>query len=159
MGKHSNLKYQFFSAIEDAFTGLHGGYGADKHSIKGTPDNHHDKIYSFAMRNNLIDTAGNFVSFMKENYPDIKMIRDINISHFNHYLESKANVSQLTLNQISSRINSLERITNKHYHQSVDWHTDRIIPNASITSRRVGACFTNPQKEMLLSYLDNKKEY
>lgn len=158
MGKHANLKYQFFSAIENAFFGPHGGYGADKHSIKTTADNHHDKIYSFAMRNNLIDTAGNFCSFMKENYPEIKMIRDINITHFNHYLESKTNVSQLTLNQLASRINSLERITNKHYHQTVDWHTGRKVPDVSITSRRAGACFTNAQKEMLLAYLDNKND-
>lgn len=158
MGKHSNLKYQFFSAIEDAFSGPHGGYGADKHSIKGTSDNHHDKIYSFAMRNNLIDTAGNFCSFMKKNYPEIKMLRDINASHINHYLESKVNVSQLTLNQLASRINSLERITNKHYHQSVDWHTGRNVPVANIVSRRTGACFTNVQKDMLLAYLDSKKD-
>lgn len=158
MGKHANLKYQFFTAIEDAFSGPHGGYGADKHSIKGTANNHHDKIYSFAARNNLIDTAGNFCTFMKEKYPEIKMLRDINVTHINHYLESKTNVSQLTLNQLASRINSLERISNKHYHQSVNWHTGRQIPDASILSRRAGACFTNAQKEMLLAYLDSKKD-
>ena len=129
-----SLKHQIKIAIDECFI-----TGADKHSIKremqknkqknkdiGTTKrdmkksnkhkNYDHRIYSYADRKNLMDTAMGFVNYLRENYPDIKYVKQIKPKHCFAFLQSKVNTcTQATIVQYSSRLQKLSRVINKHY--------------------------------------------
>lgn len=112
-----NLKYQLKTAIEKNFK-----EGMDKHSLKfnggdGT------KIFSYADRKNLLDFTGNFANYMKENYPNIKMAKDINSNHVQSFLNSKSNnCSRATLKQYVSKANKMAKLINNTYNQNIKFN-------------------------------------
>lgn len=109
MGK--NLKHQFLHAINDNFK-----ESMDKHSMKADGKINDGKIFSFSDRKNLIDVACNFSNYMKENYKEIKMVRDIRAEHIQNFLNKKATgCSSATLKQYESKFNKLEKIINNTY--------------------------------------------
>jgi integrase len=119
MGKNRNLKYQFKNAIDTHFI-----EGMDKHSLKKSGGMNGERIFSFADRKNLIDLSSNFSNYMKEQYPEIKMIRDINTSHIQDFFNSCCeDCSSQTLLQYESRFRKLERLVNSTYHLQVDFHS------------------------------------
>ena len=119
-----SLKHQFISAIDGCFI-----IGADKHSIKremqknnqdkeksGKQKNYDHRIYSYADRKNLRDTAMGFVNFLREKYPDIRYVKQIKSSRCFEFLQSKVNTcTQATIVQYLSRLQKLSRVLNKHY--------------------------------------------
>lgn len=106
-----NLKYQFLNAINSNFT-----EGMDKHSIKASGQMDNTRVFSYANRKNLIDTASNFSNYMKEQHPDVKMVKDVKGEHIQGFLNSKSNsCSSATLKQYQSRFSKLENIVNKTY--------------------------------------------
>lgn len=110
MSKSRNLKYQFLHSVERSFK-----EGMDKHSIKKL-NKENNKIYSYSDRKNLIDTSSEFSNWMKENYPNVKMIKDINNNHIQEFLEDKrSSCSDATLRQYVSRFRKLETLTNNTY--------------------------------------------
>ena len=94
----------------------------DKHSLKlngsdGT------KIFSYADRKNLLDFTGNFANYMKENYPNIKMVKDINSNHVQSFLNNKANnCSRATLKQYVSKANKMAKLINNTYNQDIKFN-------------------------------------
>lgn len=112
-----NLKYQFLNAINSNFK-----EGMDKHSIKKEGKMNGTRIFSFGDRKNLIDVASNFSNYMKENYPEIKMVKDINSNHVQSFLNSKsATCSQKTLEQYATKFNKLEKIVNNTYNTNANF--------------------------------------
>lgn len=115
MGK--NLKHQFIYTIEDNFN-----EGMDKHSMKSDGIKNNGKIFSYSDRKNLIDLACNFSNFMKENYKDIKQVKEIRAEHIQSFLNHKAEeCSNATLKQYEAKFNKLEKIVNKTYNINVNY--------------------------------------
>ena len=109
MGK--NLKHQFIHAIEDNFK-----ENMDKHSMKANDIRNDGKIFSYADRKNLIDVASNFSNYMKENYKDIRQVKEVRAEHIQSFLNQKASeCSNATLKQYEAKFNKLEKIVNKTY--------------------------------------------
>lgn len=106
-----NLKYQFLNAINSNFK-----EGMDKHSLKASRMMNNTRVFSYADRKNLIDVASNFSNYMKKNYNDIKMVKDIKAEHIQSFLNSKSNnCSKKTLEQYATKFNKLQNIVNSTY--------------------------------------------
>jgi len=115
MGK--NLKHQFIHAIEDNFN-----EGMDKHSMKANGVRNDGKIFSYSDRSNLIDLACNFSNFMKENYKDIRQVKEVRADHIQSFLNQKSNeCSNATLKQYQSKFNKLEKVVNNTYSINVKY--------------------------------------
>lgn len=112
-----NLKYQFLQAINNSFR-----ESMDKHSDKANGIRNTDKIYSYSSRTNLIDLSANFANYMREAYPAIHKVNEIQTKHIQGFLNSKTeNCSQSTLNQYSAQFRKLEKCVNAKYHCNVDY--------------------------------------
>ena len=122
-----NLKYQFKYAIESAFK-----EGMDKHSIKhseGMRKNFSPKIYSYADRGALIDFAGNLANFMRENFPEVKLAKDIHSEHVQAFLDSKAETcTGSTINQYIAKANKLNDLLESRYNTSIGFNRDLVRP-------------------------------
>lgn len=106
-----NLKYQFLNAINNNFK-----EGMDKHSLKADGLMDKTRIFSYADRENLKDVASNFSNYMKENYSEVKMVKDIKAEHIQGFLNSKADsCSKKTLEQYATKFNKLENVVNSTY--------------------------------------------
>lgn len=115
MGK--SLKQQFIFAIEDNFSER-----MDKHSMKSDGIKNDGKIFSYSDRKNLIDSACNFSNFMKENYKDIKLVKEIRADHIQSFLNKKSSeCSNATLKQYQSKFNKLEKVVNNAYNINVNY--------------------------------------
>lgn len=112
-----NLKYQFKTCIEKNFKEK-----MDKHSIKKNKQMNKTRIFSFSDRKNLIDFTANLSNWMKENYSEIKLVKDINSNHIQEFLNEKAkNCSQATLNQYSSKIRKMSNLINSTYKTNIKY--------------------------------------
>ncbi|MDM0981925.1 tyrosine-type recombinase/integrase [Clostridium perfringens] len=129
-----NLKYQLKTAIEKNFK-----EGMDKHSIKvnggdGT------KIFSYSDRKNLINFTSNFSNWMKDNYPEVRMAKDINSNHVQSFLNSKAQeCSRATLKQYVSKANKMAKLINNTYNQDLKFN---VVAPASKSGNQI---FRNKQ--------------
>lgn len=148
----NNLCYQLKQAIENSLV-----LGGDKHSIKKQQQESDYRIYSYASRKSLINFSYGFCGYMKENYPDIKMVKDITIEHINGYLASRAKVSQKTIGFDVAAINKLEKCVNKKYGIHVDWRTERIVPRQEIEKVR-NITFSDKQIKGIEKHLKTKRE-
>ncbi len=123
-----NLKYQLKTAIEKNFK-----EGMDKHSLKKFGDTG-AKIFSYADRKNLINFTSNFANYMKENYPNIKMAKDINSNHVQSFLNNKADkCSRATLKQYVSKANKMAKLINNTYNQNIKFN---VVAPASKSSNQ-----------------------
>ena len=112
-----NLKYQFKTCIEKNFKEK-----MDKHSIKKNKQMNKTRIFSFSDRKNLIDFTANLSNWMKENYSEIKLVKDINSKHIQEFLNEKAKeCSQATLNQYSSKIRKMSNLINSTYKTNIKY--------------------------------------
>lgn len=122
-----NLKYQFKNAIEKNFK-----EGMSKHSLKNEHAQRGDKVFSYSDRKNLIDVAANFSNFMRENYKEIKMIRDIRQEHVQSFLNLKAKTcSDQTLKQYASKFQKLEKLAAKTFDTRIKF-SGYITPKSEI---------------------------
>lgn len=146
-----NLNYQLKTCIDKHFTP-----GVAKHSLKVTHEANTGRIYSYSDRNNMRDFAKQFSEFMKVNYPEVKMVRDITSKHCQSFLNSKQNsCSSATLKQYQSKFNKLEKVINNTYNAKVKFNTvapksfssNGKVRNKSMTREdfnKVKATFKNP---------------
>ena len=115
MGK--NLKQQFIYAIEDNFQ-----ESMDKHSMKANGVRNDGKVFSYADRKNLIDLSCNFANYMKENYKDIKLVKEVRSEHIQSFLNQKSKeCSNATLKQYQSKFSKLEKIVSNTYNINVKY--------------------------------------
>lgn len=149
----ANLKYQFLQAINNSFR-----EGMDKHSLKKFEGNE-DKIYSYGARDTIVDVSCQISKFMKENYPNIKYIRDIEASHLNEFLKTKVSIcTGNTIKQYKARITKLEHICNKKYNLQLDWSKNIKIEKSNKGKSIRDIAFSKEQVEKIKSVLDTKRD-
>ena len=147
-----NLKWQFLNAINNNFK-----EGMDKHSIKANGQMDGTRIFSYADRENLKDVASNFSNFMKENYNDVKMVKDIKPEHIQNFLNSKANnCSRKTLEQYGSKFNKLENLVNSTYGTNVNYK-GFVIPSAKENTKIRNVAMSKNDFKKLESGFANSK--
>ncbi|MGL4910816.1 MAG: tyrosine-type recombinase/integrase [Romboutsia sp.] len=105
-----NLKYQFKNAIDRSFK-----LGMEKHSLKKTEGLGNGRIFSYADRTNLIDFSANLANYLRENNPEIKLIKEIRSEHIQGFFNSKKGCTKATLEQYKSKLNKLEILVNQEY--------------------------------------------
>lgn len=107
-----SIEQQLNRAIYDNFA-----KGESKHSYK----NEHGgdcgaKIFSYSQLNSMRDLAHNFGTFMKENYPEIKFVKDIGSSQIEAFLREKSSTCKTsTLNRYMSNFEKFERCCKETY--------------------------------------------
>lgn len=147
-----SIKCQFQHAINENFR-----EGMSKHSLKGQ-DTSHTNIYSYGEKFRLLDVASDFGKFLKENFENVKYIRDIEPCHIQSFLNSKNSCTQNTINSYVQSLKKLERISNKCYGISNDNMTQVAIPRVQKTcdaSRGVSHPITKEVYETILTYCLN----
>ena len=83
----------------------------DKHAIKKDGGIGTYKIYSTSDCNNRIDLAKNLSGFIKSNYPQVKLVKQISKAQCQAFLDSKADTcSKETLDQYAARLRKLAKI-------------------------------------------------
>ena len=124
MGKKKSLFYQFASSINDSESG-HKKF-VDKHSQKAQTEQEKQpwRIYSFSAKNNLLDTAHNLSSYLKENYK-ITMVKEISSDMCQSWLDhcAKSGLSLSSLECYRSNLNKLAHIINRHFGLHKDFST------------------------------------
>ena len=124
MGKKKSLFYQFASSINDSESG-HKKF-VDKHSQKAQTEQEKQpwRIYSFSAKSNLLDTAHNLSSYLKENY-NIAMVKEISSDMCQSWLDhcAKSGCSISTLESYKSNLNKLSHIINRHFGLHKDFST------------------------------------
>lgn len=119
-----NLKYQFKYAVESAFR-----EGQDKHSMKHTGGIGKGNVYSYADRKALIDFSANLANYMQSNYPEVKMARDVNSTHIQGFLNSKAeSCTNATINQYIAKVNKLNTLLEQRYNTNIGFNRELVKP-------------------------------
>lgn len=110
----------------------------DKHAIKKENGLGSYKIYSTSDCNNLIDLAKNLSEFIKTNYPQVKLVKQIFKVHCRAFLESKAETcSQDTLNQYAARLRKLAKILYHTLGVHVDFSCNAPVSKVSDEYRHI----------------------
>lgn len=101
--------------------------GESKHSYIRENGDTGAKIFSYSHVNQIKDLAKNFGSFMKQNYPETKFVKDIKQSQIEHFLRAKSSkCKQSTLNRYMSNFDKLERCCKETYPSfKASFHVDR----------------------------------
>lgn len=125
-----------------------------KHSIK-QQDVTHTNIYSYSEKFRLLDVASDFSNFIKNNYGDVKYIRDIKETHIQAFLNSKQGCTQNTINSYVQSLKKLERISNRCYGLVKNNMVNVIPPNVlrkNDISRGASHPITKQDYEKILNY-------
>lgn len=113
----ASIKGQVFHVIDSNFNP-----GQEKRNDKFDDNMDKAKIYSFSERNNLRQTAMELADYCKASY-DVKQLKHISFGMVRRFMKEKAKTcNQTTLNNISSRLNKLEKLVNQTYKSAdVNW--------------------------------------
>lgn len=149
-----NIIFQMQSAVNYA---SEKGIGTDKHSDKCNGETGTYKIYSYASRKEMIDFSWDFGRYIKDKFPKIRKVKDIDISHINTYLDSKKGISENTMKLICSNLNKLELCVEKFFKVNVDWQTNRIVPKQDKANIR-HVVFTDAQIEKIDKCVASKRD-
>lgn len=149
-----NLKYQFLNAIESGFR-----EGMDKHSLKHSEGTGNGRVFSYSDRRNMIDFGSNFANYMRENYADVKMARDVKTEHIQSFLNAKAETCTTdTVKQYQSKFAKLEQLVNKRYKTEVDYHTGLVRPTGSDQTHKLrDVAMSKQDYQKLSSRLEQSK--
>lgn len=119
MSKQKNLFYQFQTALKEC-----DHTGESKRDVKLNDGLGGEQIYSYSEFKNLTQTAHEFSQFVKENYPYIKMVRDITPEHAVAFLNSKLHTCRpTTIKQYASRLEKLSICVNYRFACNTSYHT------------------------------------
>ena len=117
MGK-KNLKAQLHYAIQSSFKGndrSNGGFGASKNSDLASGQKN-GKIYSWSSYHGRLETACQFASFVRENYPDIRNANQLTAEMAESFLLSKAGTCTTeTIDTYRSNLASLGQNINRTF--------------------------------------------
>ena len=122
-----SLKYQIFDSIGASFCP-----SQSKHMLKeqGTYD-FGEKIFSYSSMNRLKDVGADFAKFVKQNYPQIKMVKDINSMHCEAFLKSKLDggCSASTIKSYAQSLQKLGKCCLYNFGEKtkIDWKSDKSI--------------------------------
>lgn len=128
MSKH-NLAFQIQTALDNAFTP-----GMDKHAAKHNGESM-GKICSFNEKRSLQEVSYQFKDFMKENYPQMKMIKDVQADHWQSFLNKKAQTcSTATLKNYVSRIHKIQILCQNKFRFEGNWKDGILVPQSKKTT-------------------------
>lgn len=124
----TNLSYQINSAIENGFRP-----GMDKHAGKHTGENL-GKVFSFAEKKSLQQISFEFKDYMKANYNDVKLIKNVKPEHWQNFLIEKSKTcSTATLQNYVSRIGKIEVLTQNKFGFKSNWRDNITSPPSQKT--------------------------
>lgn len=125
----ANIKGQITYAINNCFSEK-----TDKHAYKSENGKEMDnKIFSFSEKFRLKDVAENLHNYLKENYEDIKQVKDIQPSVIQNFLNSKTNCTQNSVNGYATSLYKIENILNKTYKNcNLNWREEVSVPSVAI---------------------------
>ena len=113
-----SMKHQMLNAIEQSFRPGESKRTADE--IKRS-----ETVYSFQYRENLRDIASDFSKFMKDNYKDVKLLKDIAPVHVEAYLKEKdKTVSSATLTAYKSGLEKIGKCASNVYRTRINLKSD-----------------------------------
>ncbi len=122
MSKKRSLFIQSMTAIESSFT-----IGYDKHSAKHQKEQAQQdwRVYSFAGKANLLDTAHNLCEYIKEHHPEVDKVKHISNEHCQEWLDSKSRdgCSINTIECYKSNLVKLSKIINHHFGVHTNFET------------------------------------
>lgn len=126
IGKNKSIKNQIQQALNNNFE-----ENVDKHAYKRQEDQE-VKIFSYSEKFRLLDTAKMLSNYIKENFSDVKQIKDVNSNIIQKFLNDKSNTcTQNTINTYRQSLNKIAAICNKNYSScSLTWKQDVVIPKA-----------------------------
>ena len=159
MSKNKSLQSQFHFAINDNFK-----EGMDKFSIKNVNGNKMDnKIFSYDSKFNSLDVARNFSNFLKENFSEIRQIKDIKSEHIQAFLSKKAeSCSNNTLQAYASTLNKLELCSEKTFGINLQWKGEYVIPQSQkneFTNRGANAVISRADLDKIVNYaVENRSQ-
>lgn len=112
----SQLKYVVNSSFYgDELTGRKGGFKSSKHSDKRN-NTKNGKIYSYNQKDNVESVAKEFGAFMKEYYPNVRNVSDLNEKYATEFIMYKSNtVGTSTLNYYRSSLNTISECCNNTF--------------------------------------------
>lgn len=140
MAKQKNLRYQIIEVCKKNFR-----ENIDKHSYyKQNSREQANIIFSHTSKINTERIGKNFANFMKEEYPEIKKLSDIEPKHVQSFLDSKAETcTHNTLVTYHGGMRKLEKLINKTYDSANLDYGDKItVPHSEKNyddNRGVGA--------------------
>lgn len=142
MGK-KNLKAQLNFAITSCFKGnsrQSGGYGASKHSDMASGQKN-GKIYSWSSYHTRVDVACQFVSYVREHYPEVREARQLTPEMAESFLLSKAgSCTTETLDCYRSNLASLGENINRTYSTAkVDLRVSKVVGTTANQATRCKA--------------------
>lgn len=106
----------------------HEAFGQSKRAAKfGNPDEKLAKVYSYQYKRNLTDFSKQLGNWMKQNHPEIKLVKDINATHIAEFLaDGKARGwSDATYNANVASASKMSILVRDQYGAGHDW-TDGI---------------------------------
>jgi hypothetical protein len=121
-----NIKHQIQQALNNNFEEF-----TDKHAYKKQEDQE-VKVFSYNEKFRLLDTAKILNSYIKENFKDVKQLKDVNSKIIQQFLNDKSkNCTQNTINTYSQSLYKISEICNKNYSScNLNWNQDVVIPTA-----------------------------
>lgn len=152
MSKRASLDSQFFNVMEQS-TEL----GRSKHSDKGTENNQdHTIIYSRADRQNLSDASKDLVGYIKQNYSEVKYVRDIKPEMVQNFLDTKMGNSQATIDKTWSLVGKIERMTEQVYSIKLDWKENMEKPESEVAGKIRDISFDPKDWNAIKELIDSK---
>ena len=138
-----NLKAQLNYAIQTCFKGngqQSGGYGASKHSDMASGQKN-GKIYSWSSYHGRLETACQFASFVRENYPEVRNANQLTSEMAESFLLSKAGTCTTeTIDTYRSNLASLGENINRTYASArVDLKVGKVVGTTSNQESRCKA--------------------
>ena len=153
----ANLFGQITHAINDNFD-----EGIDKHSYrKENGREMGDKIFSYSEKFRLKDVAKDFTNHIKENFKDVKQVKDIKSEHVQSFLNTKTNCTQNTVDSYSNSLFKIENTLNSTYKScNLTWRGEVSIPSVerqSSNNRGVESVMSRQDYEKIISYSEENK--
>lgn len=112
MSKTKSMDRQFRYAIGECTA-----IGESKRSYKGAHEGSTDGlIFSIDYKKDLIKTSQSFSAWVKDNYPGVKLVKDIPAEAWQGFIASKQGLSSEYVEKISSHMNKLQKVSDAVFH-------------------------------------------
>ena len=113
--------------MQYAFDTVADSKGQSKRSYRGAHDGYDEKVFSRSYGKDLrTDRMPHFARYLKENYPDVKMVKDIKPEHLQGYFDLMAKTcNTTTLGTRKEQMKKIEQICQKCYGR-MNWKTEDV---------------------------------
>lgn len=137
---HSNIQQQIQRAALDAFA-----EGRSKRDYRLSGGNTQDFVWSGKDLKNIIQTGYEFGRWLKANFPEIKMIRDVKAEHCSAFLaDHHKGWSHATVDLKVSMLNKIAHLCSRFYNAHIDWRS-MTVPTAGERHERIRTQAMHPE--------------